>query len=176
MQPGQALGDVFARVLSGLAPILTEFQPDYVLVQGDTASSTAAAIAAFYSGVAVGHVEAGLRTGNLKSPWPEEANRRLTAVVASRHYAPTPRARDALLEEGHPGGSIILTGNTVIDALLHVANAVTSPGPLKQRLGSDLFVARSGKSASCWSPVIGAKASVPASLASASLRQDRTPR
>ena len=86
MQPGQALGDVFARVLSGLGPILTQFQPDYVLVQGDTASSTAA-------GVAVGHVEAGLRTGDLKSPWPEEANRRLTAVVASRHYAPTPRAR-----------------------------------------------------------------------------------
>jgi UDP-N-acetylglucosamine 2-epimerase (non-hydrolysing) len=82
MQPGQALGDVFARVLSGLAPILTEFQPEYVLVQGDTASSTAAAVAAFYSGVAVGHVEAGLRTGNLKSPWPEEANRRLTAVVS----------------------------------------------------------------------------------------------
>ena len=105
-----------------------------MLVQGDTASSTAAAVAAFYSGVAVGHVEAGLRTGNLKSPWPEEANRRLTAVVASRHYALTPRARDALLEEGHPGGSIILTGNTVIDALLQVANAVTSPGPLKQRL------------------------------------------
>jgi UDP-N-acetylglucosamine 2-epimerase (non-hydrolysing) len=75
MQPGQALGDAFARVLSGLGPILAQFQPDYVLVQGDTVSSTAAAVAAFYSGVAVGHVEAGLRTGDLKSPWPEEANR-----------------------------------------------------------------------------------------------------
>jgi UDP-N-acetylglucosamine 2-epimerase (non-hydrolysing) len=134
MQPGQALGDAFARVLSGLGPILAQFQPDYVLVQGDTVSSTAAAVAAFYSGVAVGHVEAGLRTGDLKSPWPEEANRRLTAVVASRHYAPTPRARDALLAEGHLRESIILSGNTVIDALLQVANAVTSPGALKQRL------------------------------------------
>jgi len=134
MQPGQALGDVLARVSSGLGPVLREFQPDYVLVQGDTVTSTAAALAAFYSGIAVGHVEAGLRTGNLKSPWPEEANRRLTAVVASRHYAPTPRARDALLAEGHPSDSIILSGNTVIDALLQVADEVTSPGALKQRL------------------------------------------
>ena len=134
MQPGQALGDVLARVVSGLGPIFSEFQPDYVLVQGDTASSTAAAIAAFYCGIAVGHVEAGLRTGNLKSPWPEEANRRLTAVVTSRHYAPTARARDALLAEGHSGDSIVLSGNTVIDALLQVADAVTSPGAAKQRL------------------------------------------
>jgi UDP-N-acetylglucosamine 2-epimerase len=134
MQPGQALGDVFARVLSGLGPILTQFRPDYVLVQGDTATSTAAAVAAFYADIAVGHVEAGLRTGNLKSPWPEEANRRLTAVMASRHYAPTLRARDALLAEGYPRDNIVLTGNTVIDALLRVANDVTSPGPLRQRL------------------------------------------
>jgi UDP-N-acetylglucosamine 2-epimerase len=134
MQPGQALGDVFARVLSGLGPILTQFRPDYVLVQGDTATSTAAAVAAFYADIAVGHVEAGLRTGNLKSPWPEEANRRLTAVMASRHYAPTLRARDALLAEGYPRDNVVLTGNTVIDALLRVANEVTSPGPLRQRL------------------------------------------
>jgi UDP-N-acetylglucosamine 2-epimerase (non-hydrolysing) len=134
MQPAQALGDVLARVVSGLAPIFNEFQPDYVLVQGDTASSTAAALAAFYGGIAVGHVEAGLRTGNLKSPWPEEANRRLTAVVTTRHYAPTPRARDALLAEGHASDSIVLSGNTVIDALLQVAAAVTMPGATKERL------------------------------------------
>jgi UDP-N-acetylglucosamine 2-epimerase len=133
MQPGQALGDVLARVSSGLGPVLREFQPDYVLVQGDTVTSTAAALAAFYSGIAVGHIEAGLRTGNINSPWPEEANRRLTAVVASRHYAPTPRARDALLAEGHPGDGIILTGNTVIDALLQVADGVTSAGAPRQR-------------------------------------------
>ncbi len=88
----------------------------------------------FIADIAVGHVEAGLRTGNLKSPWPEEANRRLTAVMASRHYAPTLRARDALLAEGYPRDNIVLTGNTVIDALLRVANDVTSPGPLRQRL------------------------------------------
>jgi UDP-N-acetylglucosamine 2-epimerase len=134
MQPGQQLGDVFARILSGLGPVLDTFKPDYVLVQGDTATSTAAAFAAFYAGIAVGHVEAGLRTGNLQSPWPEEANRRLTAVVAQRHYAPTLRARDALLAEGHPKENIILTGNTVIDALLQVANDVTVPGPLQNNL------------------------------------------
>jgi UDP-N-acetylglucosamine 2-epimerase len=134
MQPGQALGDVLARVSSGLGPVFNEFQPDYVLVQGDTASSTAAAVAAFYGGIAVGHVEAGLRTGNLRSPWPEEANRRLTAVVTARHYAPTARARDALLAEGYRSDSIILCGNTVIDALLQVADAVTSPGAAKERL------------------------------------------
>jgi UDP-N-acetylglucosamine 2-epimerase len=134
MQPGQALGDVFARVLTGLGPILKQFKPDYVLVQGDTATSTAAAVAAFYSDIAIGHVEAGLRTGNLRSPWPEEANRRLTGVVASRHYAPTLRARDALLAEGHARENIILTGNTVIDALLRVAHDVTVPGALQQQL------------------------------------------
>jgi UDP-N-acetylglucosamine 2-epimerase len=134
MQPGQALGDVFARVLTGLGPVLKQFKPDYVLVQGDTATSTAAAVAAFYSDIAIGHVEAGLRTGNLRSPWPEEANRRLTGVVASRHYAPTLRARDALLAEGHARENIILTGNTVIDALLRVAHDVTVPGALQQQL------------------------------------------
>jgi UDP-N-acetylglucosamine 2-epimerase len=134
MQPGQALGDVFARVLTGLGPILKQFKPDYVLVQGDTATSTAAAVAAFYSDIAIGHVEAGLRTGNLRSPWPEEANRRLTGVVASRHYAPTLRARDALLAEGHARENIILTGNTVIDALLRIAHDVTVPGALQQQL------------------------------------------
>src|SRR5208282_6101711 len=109
------------RVLTGLDPILAEFRPDFLLVQGDTASSTAAALAAFFRGIPVGHVEAGLRTGNLKSPWPEEANRRMTAVVTSRHYAPTERARSALLKEGHEPDSIVVTGNTVIDALIHVA-------------------------------------------------------
>jgi UDP-N-acetylglucosamine 2-epimerase (non-hydrolysing) len=134
MRPSQALSDTFAAVLNGLGPILARFQPDYVLVQGDTVSSTAAAVAAFFAGIPVGHIEAGLRTGNLKSPWPEEANRRLTSVVASRHYAPTTRARDALLAEGHPAESIVLSGNTVVDALLRVANEVTAPGPVKQRL------------------------------------------
>jgi UDP-N-acetylglucosamine 2-epimerase (non-hydrolysing) len=134
MRPAQALGDVFARVLRGLDPILAEFQPDYVLVQGDTVSSTAAALTAFFRRIPVGHVEAGLRTGNLQSPWPEEADRRLTAVVTTRHYAPTARARDALLREGHAPESIIVTGNTVIDALLRVARAVNAPGAAKDEL------------------------------------------
>jgi UDP-N-acetylglucosamine 2-epimerase len=134
MRPNQTLSDVFARVLTGLDPILGEFQPDFLLVQGDTVSSTAAALAAFFRNIRVGHVEAGLRTGNLKSPWPEEADRRMTAVVTSRHYAPTTRARDALLQEGYAPDSILVSGNTVIDALIHVAREVTSPGATKQKL------------------------------------------
>ena len=134
MRPNQALSDVFSAVMTGLDPIIADYRPDYVLVQGDTATSTAAALAAFFRSVKVGHVEAGLRTGNLMSPWPEEANRRLTAVVTTRHYAPTPRARTALLREGYPADAVIVTGNTVIDGLLRMAGKVTQPGPLRQSL------------------------------------------
>ena len=134
MQPDQTLSGIFARVLTGLDPLLSEFRPDFLLVQGDTASSTAAALAAFFRGIPVGHVEAGLRTGNLHSPWPEEANRRATAIVTTRHYAPTERARIALLREGYPADSVIVSGNTVIDALLHVVRVVTAPGAVRQRL------------------------------------------
>jgi UDP-N-acetylglucosamine 2-epimerase (non-hydrolysing) len=134
MQPNQSLADVFSAVLRGLDPILTEFRPDFVLVQGDTATSTAAALAAFFRSIRVGHVEAGLRTGDLKSPWPEEANRRLTAIVTTRHYAPTSRARTALLQEGHPADAIVVSGNTVIDGLLRIARDVTGPGPRKRLL------------------------------------------
>jgi UDP-N-acetylglucosamine 2-epimerase (non-hydrolysing) len=139
MQPNQTLSDVFARVLTGLDPILAEFQPDFLLVQGDTVSSTAAALAAFFRNIRVGHVEAGLRTGNLKSPWPEEADRRMTAVVTSRHYAPTTRARDALLNEGYAPDSILVSGNTVIDALIYVNRDVTTPGATKQRLDQEFL-------------------------------------
>jgi UDP-N-acetylglucosamine 2-epimerase (non-hydrolysing) len=133
MRPNQTLSDVFAGVMSKLDGVLSQFKPDYVLVQGDTASSTAAALAAYFRSIRVGHVEAGLRTGNLDSPWPEEANRRLTAVVTTRHYAPTARARAALLKEGHSSDSIVVSGNTVIDALLSVAKSVTR-GRLKDSL------------------------------------------
>lgn len=136
MRPSQSLTDVLTSVMRGVDAVITQLEPDYVLVQGDTATSTAAALAAYFRSVPIGHVEAGLRTGNLASPWPEEANRRLTAVVTARHYAPTPRARDALLREGYPADSIILSGNTVIDALLRVADAVTSPGRVKSDLDS----------------------------------------
>ncbi|MDB5591866.1 UDP-N-acetylglucosamine 2-epimerase (non-hydrolyzing) [Enterovirga sp.] len=137
MRPGQQVADVFGRMMSALVPVMAEFKPDHVLVQGDTATSTAAALTAFFQGSKIGHIEAGLRTGNLGSPWPEEANRRLTAVVATRHYAPTTRARDALLAEGHPANHIVVTGNTVIDALLRVAEAVSRPGPVRSGLERD---------------------------------------
>ncbi|MEH3147867.1 MAG: UDP-N-acetylglucosamine 2-epimerase (non-hydrolyzing) [Methylobacterium frigidaeris] len=131
MRPDQGLSDLFARVMTGVDGILAGWRPDRVLVQGDTATSTAAGMAAFFRKVAIGHVEAGLRTGNVASPWPEEANRRLTAVVAGRHYAPTVRARAALLAEGIAEDSILVTGNTGIDALLRTAEAVTAPGPAR---------------------------------------------
>ncbi|WP_406856308.1 UDP-N-acetylglucosamine 2-epimerase (non-hydrolyzing) [Alsobacter sp. KACC 23698] len=134
MTGGQTLADISARVLTGLDPIMRSYRPDFVLVQGDTATSTAAALSAFFNRSRVGHVEAGLRTGDMASPWPEEANRRVTAVVTDRHYAPTEKARRALLAEGYPGSSILVTGNSVIDALLLVAEDVTAPGPQRRAL------------------------------------------
>ena len=134
MRPNQSLSEVFSAVMTGIDPIIADYNPDYVLVQGDTATSTAAALAAFFRSVSVGHVEAGLRTGNLMSPWPEEANRRVTAVVTTRHYAPTPRARSALLKEGYPSDAVIVTGNTVIDGLLRMAANIAQPGELRRSL------------------------------------------
>jgi UDP-N-acetylglucosamine 2-epimerase (non-hydrolysing) len=100
MKKNQSLGDLTARILTGLQPILKEFRPDCVLVHGDTTTSFAATLAAFYEGIAVGHVEAGLRTGNILAPWPEEANRKLTSVLTRYHFAPTQQARQNLLAEG----------------------------------------------------------------------------
>jgi UDP-N-acetylglucosamine 2-epimerase (non-hydrolysing) len=137
MRPDQAVNQVISGVFDKLDPILFEVKPDYVLVQGDTATSMAAAVTAFMRGIRVGHVEAGLRTGNLSSPWPEEANRRLTAVVTSRHFAPTRRAGDALIKEGHSPESIVVTGNTVIDALEIVRHQVAADGPLRQSLDQE---------------------------------------
>lgn len=137
MSPDQSLSEVFARILARLDPILATWKPDFVLVQGDTVTSTAAALAAFYRRVRVGHVEAGLRTGDMNSPWPEEANRRLTAVVTDRHYAPTERARRALLAEGYPEDAIRVTGNTVIDALLRCTEANARDPALQSRLQMD---------------------------------------
>jgi len=117
---GQSLSDITTRVLSGVHSVLDRFLPDAMLVHGDTTTTLAATLAAFYRHVAVGHVEAGLRTGNLDAPWPEEMNRRVTDVMASWHFAPTQQAREALLREGVDPGRISLTGNTGIDALLRV--------------------------------------------------------
>ncbi|MFO7675233.1 MAG: UDP-N-acetylglucosamine 2-epimerase (non-hydrolyzing) [bacterium] len=118
MKPGQTLADVTVRVLAGVEAVLVKERPDIVLVQGDTTSAFVSALAAYYQRIAVGHVEAGLRTADKYSPYPEEMNRRLVGGLADVHFAPTPRARDNLLRENVPARSIRVTGNTVIDALL----------------------------------------------------------
>lgn len=129
MKQGQDLYDVTARVLTGMRDVLREARPDVVLVHGDTTTSTAAALAAFYQQIAVGHVEAGLRTHNIYSPWPEEMNRQLTSRIATFNFAPTPLSRENLLAEGIDEAKITVTGNTVIDALYWVVNKIKSaPG------------------------------------------------
>jgi len=126
MKPGQSLTDVTCNVLQGLVPLLAEFRPDVVLVHGDTTTTMAASLAAYYQKIAVGHVEAGLRTGNIYSPWPEEMNRRLTGAITRYHFAPTDRSRQNLLHEGVDDKTILVTGNTVIDALLDIVQKVRS--------------------------------------------------
>lgn len=121
MKSGQGLTHITTEVLARLEPVLGEFRPHRVLVHGDTTTTMAASLAAFYQQIAVGHVEAGLRTGNRYSPWPEEMNRKITSALADLHFAPTEAARDNLLREGVDEGRIVVTGNTVIDALLSVA-------------------------------------------------------
>ncbi len=118
MSHGQTLAQIFSRVLDGLDPILAAERPDAVVVQGDTTTSTAAALAAFYRQIPVVHLEAGLRSGDLASPFPEEGNRKITSQIAALHLAPTGVSRDNLLREGVADGDIVITGNTVIDALL----------------------------------------------------------
>ena len=124
MRPGQSLHGLTARVLTGLQPVLEAWRPDIVLVHGDTTTTLAATLASFYSGVAVGHVEAGLRTGDLTAPFPEEANRVLADKLCRLHFAPTQRSADNLHAEGLPASGISVTGNTVIDALLWVRDRV----------------------------------------------------
>lgn len=124
MKQGQDLYDVTARVLVGLRDVLKAVSPDVVLVHGDTTTSMAAALAAFYQQIPVGHVEAGLRTHNIYSPWPEEINRQLTGRIATCHFAPTPLSRQNLLNEGVEPAHIHVTGNTVIDALYWVVDRI----------------------------------------------------
>ena len=138
MKAGQDLYDVTSRVLVGMRDVLKEAQPDVVLVHGDTTTSTAAALAAFYQQIPVGHVEAGLRTHNIYSPWPEEMNRQLTGRIATYHFAPTPLSRENLLREGVSEDKITVTGNTVIDALYWVVNKVKSDANLGTQLQDTL--------------------------------------
>ena len=130
MKAGQGLTHITTAVLEGLEKVLAEMEPDYVLVHGDTTTSTAAALAAFYAGVKVGHVEAGLRTRNLQSPWPEEANRQITGRITDLHFAPTSLSRANLIEEAVPQDNIHVTGNTVIDALMMVKEKIENDAAL----------------------------------------------
>ncbi|HDY7975439.1 TPA: non-hydrolyzing UDP-N-acetylglucosamine 2-epimerase [Vibrio vulnificus] len=136
MKAGQTLNEVTARILLELKPVLQEFKPDVVLVHGDTATTFAASLAAYYEQIAVGHVEAGLRTGNIYSPWPEEANRKLTGALTKYHFAPTETSQQNLLQENYSEENIFVTGNTVIDALLMVKEKIEQDADLKATLAA----------------------------------------
>ena len=126
MKPGQDLYDVTSNVLLGMKKVLDDFGPNIVLVHGDTTTTFAASLAAFYRKIAVGHVEAGLRTYDIYSPWPEEANRQLTSRLTTLHFAPTPKSRENLLSEQIPEAKIVVTGNTVIDALFLILDKIVA--------------------------------------------------
>ncbi|EGQ8918990.1 TPA: non-hydrolyzing UDP-N-acetylglucosamine 2-epimerase [Vibrio parahaemolyticus] len=134
MRSGQSLNDVTARILRELKPVLQEFKPDVVLVHGDTATTFAASLAAYYEQIPVGHVEAGLRTGNIYSPWPEEANRKLTGALTQYHFAPTDTSQKNLLQENVEKKNISVTGNTVIDALLMIKDKIDHDKYIQKQL------------------------------------------
>lgn len=134
MKPGQDLTDITCGILQGLKPLLSEFKPDYVIVHGDTATTLSTTLASYYQQIKVGHVEAGLRTGNIYSPWPEEGNRKLTGAIADLHFAPTEISKQNLLQENVDSDKIIVTGNTVIDALLDVIEKLDTDIELKKSL------------------------------------------
>ncbi|ESP95120.1 MULTISPECIES: non-hydrolyzing UDP-N-acetylglucosamine 2-epimerase [Pseudoalteromonas] len=136
MQAGQTLPEVTSRILLNITPILKEFKPDVVLVHGDTATTFAASLAAYYEQIAVGHVEAGLRTGNIYSPWPEEANRKLTGALTQFHFTPTATSKQNLLAENFSEENIYTTGNTVIDALLMVKEQIEQNADLSDTLSA----------------------------------------
>ena len=136
MRQGQTLTDVTTGILQAIGMVFDELRPDIVLVHGDTTTTLAVSLAAFYRYLPVGHVEAGLRSGDIWSPWPEELNRRVTDAVSSWHFAPTGQARDNLLSEGVPGGGVSLTGNTVIDALHEVKRMLDRTAALSDRIAA----------------------------------------
>ena len=134
MELGQDLFDITANVLSGMKNVLSEYSPDVVLVHGDTSTTSATAIAAFYQKIKVGHIEAGLRTGNIYSPWPEEVNRQISGVIANYHFAPTSTSMENLLKENKNKENILVTGNTVIDALFLVLDKIEKDAKLKNTI------------------------------------------
>ncbi|MGE6659858.1 non-hydrolyzing UDP-N-acetylglucosamine 2-epimerase [Pseudomonas sp. NPDC077408] len=143
MKPGQDLSDVTSAILKGMKQVFSDFKPDVVLVHGDTATTFASTLAAYYHQIPVAHVEAGLRTGNMYSPWPEEGNRKLTGALATLHFAPTETSRQNLLREGITNG-IEVTGNTVIDALLQVVTKLQKDATLQQSLDRQFVFLRPG--------------------------------
>jgi len=134
MKPGQSLYDITANVLLGMKDVLSDFQPEVILVHGDTTTTSAASLAAFYQQIKIGHVEAGLRTGNIYSPWPEEANRQITGVLANYHFAPTETSKQNLIRENKDEKNIIVTGNTVIDALFLALDKIKSNPELENQI------------------------------------------
>jgi len=138
MKPGQSLSDITTRILTGIETVLDECKPDIILVHGDTSTTAAASLAAFYKQIPVGHVEAGLRSGDIYSPWPEEANRKITSVITALHFAPTEGARNNLLKENVNPELIKITGNTVVDAMLQVLDRIDKNTDLKKKLSSQL--------------------------------------
>lgn len=146
MKPGQTLSDVTSGVLKGLEQVFEQWKPDIILVHGDTATTFAASLAGYYHKIKIGHVEAGLRTGDLYSPWPEEANRQLTGVLANYHFAPTNSSYQNLIKENVNPETIIVTGNTVIDALLQVKDKVEQDEDLIQKFEQEFkFLDKSKK-------------------------------
>lgn len=137
MKPNQDLFEVTTSIISGLKPILKQLNPDLVLVHGDTTTTFAASLAAFYASIPVGHVEAGLRTGNKHAPFPEEMNRKLTTAIADVHFSPTHASKNNLIKEGVSSDKIHITGNTVIDALLTVVEKINNNNQLKEKFNSD---------------------------------------
>jgi len=137
MKTGQTLPELTSKMLLELTPVLKDFKPDVVLVHGDTATTLASSLAAYYEQIPVGHVEAGLRTGNIYSPWPEEGNRKLTGAITQYHFAPTDSAKSNLVNENVKPADIHVTGNTVIDALLFVKNKIEHSEQLKSKLDEE---------------------------------------
>lgn len=141
MKPGQGLHEITSNVLTGLKPVFQKVRPDLVLVHGDTTTTLATSLAAYYDRIPVGHVEAGLRTGNIYSPWPEEINRKVAGAITRLHFAPTEKSRQNLIREGVPDAHVHVTGNTVIDALLNVVARLErdpqTSAALDEQLGLD---------------------------------------
>ena len=134
MKPGQDLYGITSNVLLGMKPVITDFKPDVVFVHGDTSTTFATSLAAFYQQIKVAHIEAGLRTGNIYSPWPEEANRQLTSQITAYHFAPTQTSKENLLRENLNAKSIVVTGNTVIDALFLALEKIKSNKELEREI------------------------------------------